>query len=297
MRFIVLAVVIMVGVGSFWYSRTQVFEESFVSTEAGFEEVKDVMIEDLSEEELRRLVEQESREIPYEEGGRIAWGRYWEPFTALEAELYGRKPVRTGPPRVGVQAGHWRNDEVPEELDGLKRNAQGATGGGYTEQEVVYDIAVRVEALLEAEGVEVDLLPATIPVDYAADAFISIHADGNPSGSARGFKIAGPRYDFSGQSERLVQDLIRAYKVLEMPEDDNITRRMSGYYAFNWRRYDHALHPLTPAAIIETGFMTNTADRAVLIGEPDRVAEAITKGVMSFLDNPLQSTTLGTSPE
>ncbi len=47
------------------------------------------------------------------------------------------------------------------------------------EADVVLEIAKKVKTSLEAKGVVVDLLPATIPIDYFADAFISIHADGN----------------------------------------------------------------------------------------------------------------------
>lgn len=257
----------------------------FVETEAGFEEVIDVDLSSLSETELRELVAAESSTMPYErEDGRIYWSNYWLPFTPAEAELYGRIVREPGPPRVGVQIGHWQNYQVPEELSGLTRNGSGAVGGGVTELQLVEAIGRALQVQLEAEGVVVDLLPATVPIDYYADAFVSIHADGNANTAVRGYKIAGPRYDFSGQSEALATALTNAYGVITgLPEDDNITRRMSGYYAFNWRRYDHALHPLTPAAIVETGFVTNPTDRALLLNEPERVARAIAAGLFDFL--------------
>lgn len=58
---------------------------------------------------------------------------------------------------------------------------------------------------------------------------------------------------------------------------------MRGYYAFNWYRYDHAIHPMTPAVIVETGFLTNAADRALIVDDPGRVAQGITKGILKFL--------------
>ena len=58
---------------------------------------------------------------------------------------------------------------------------------------------------------------------------------------------------------------------------------MSGYYAFNWRRYDHAVHPMVPAVIVETGFLTNAQDRALLVNESERVAEGIANGIVAFL--------------
>ncbi len=216
--------------------------------------------------------------------GRIRWSQYWLPFTEEERRRYGSWRRAPGPARVALQAGHWQVDDVPEELSGLK-GSTGARGGGYTEQELVLDIARRTKALLEKDGVLVELLPATIPVDYTADAFISIHADGNASSNVSGFKIAAPRGDFSGWSDDLVEALYASYdEATGLRQDPNITRRMNGYYAFNWRRYDHALHPMTPAAIVETGFVTSPRDRAILVDDPDRAAEGIANGIRAFLE-------------
>ncbi|HWO07424.1 MAG TPA: N-acetylmuramoyl-L-alanine amidase [Candidatus Paceibacterota bacterium] len=215
--------------------------------------------------------------------GRIRWSVYWQEMTPEEERVYGAMRRPPGPPRVGIQAGHWRLDEVPEELEGL-RASSGARGGGYTEQETVLEIARRVKTLLESEGIVVDLLPATIPVDYVADAFVSIHADGSSSANVSGFKISGPRRDFSGKAEALVAALYDSYSdATGLKEDSNITRRMSSYYAFNWRRYDHALHPMTPAAIVETRFMTSATDRAVIVIKPQIAAEGIAEGILTFL--------------
>src|SRR5439155_4381881 len=83
-----------------------------------------------------------------------------------------------GPWRVGLQVGHWRLDEVPAELERLEG---GSFGGGKAEWEVALDLAQRTKALLEAQGAQVDLLPATVPERYRAHAFVSIHADGDPA--------------------------------------------------------------------------------------------------------------------
>jgi N-acetylmuramoyl-L-alanine amidase len=152
------------------------------------------------------------------------------------------------------------------------------------EEDVMYQIAVRVEALLEAEGVIADILPVTIPIDYQADVFISLHADGSRDTSISGFKIAAPRTDFSGKSAALKQALDASYaSATNLREDTAITRRMTGYYAFNWRRYDHAVHPQTPAVIVETGFLTNASDRTFLVNQPEVAARGIAEGVRAFL--------------
>ena len=214
----------------------------------------------------------------------FGWGAYWQDFSEAEARFYGSVVRGEGPPLVGIQPGHWRVSEVPEELEGLKRNGSGAAGGGMTEAATVLEISRRVQALLEAEGVVADLLPATIPPDYFADAFVSVHADGSASPSVSGFKISGPRRDFSGHADALVAALYESYgEETGMRRDQNVTRRMSSYYAFNFIRYEHALHPLVPAAIFETGFMTNAGDRKILVDNPQIAARGIASGILEFL--------------
>lgn len=58
-----------------------------------------------------------------------------------------------GPKRVGLQAGHWLNEERPTELVRLQH---GTSGGGRHEWEVNLAIAKRAARYLEAAGVEVN---------------------------------------------------------------------------------------------------------------------------------------------
>ena len=62
------------------------------------------------------------------------------------------------------------------------------------------------------------------------------------------------------------------------------SRRMTAYYAFNSRRYCHAIVPGVPSAIIEAGYLSNSVDRQVLIGDPDAAARGIANGILRFLD-------------
>ncbi len=202
-------------------------------------------------------------------------------YSVAELEAWTRP---AGPPKVGIQAGHWKNDEVPQEQEGLKKNGGGAVGGGMNEREVVLVIAQRLVEQLTAQGIQAELLPATVPPGYVADAFVSIHADGSLDTSVSGYKVAPPRRDYSGAAVALSNSIETAYgTAMGLRKDDNITSRMRGYYAFNWRRYEHAIHPKTPAAIVETGFLTNAADRRLLSREPDTVAAAIATGIVDFL--------------
>ena len=237
-----------------------------------------------------------------------------------------------GPLRVGLQVGHWRTEELPDEFERLRRRGGGTRGGGKKEWEVNLAIAEKTANLLRDQGIVVDILPATVPEAYWADAFIAIHADGNDNSSVSGFKVAsaydcsltgrrqvhseahsgmhsrdhGIQQEGTGESgshqwplhfyggcvqsndtgsPRLVELLETEYQqATDLSLDRNVTHNMRGYYAFNWRRYEHAVHPMTTAVILEAGFLTSPHDRAILIGDSRRAAEGIAKAVTQFLN-------------
>lgn len=204
---------------------------------------------------------------------------------SINAQVARNSATAVTIPRVGLQVGHWQNDQVPEELEALSRNT-GASASGKTETEVVMTVALLTKEILEDAGVVVDLLPTTVPPDYLADAFISIHADGSKDTGVSGFKIAHPRRDSSGVGYQLSHELISEYaKSTQMKQDHNITRNMTGYYAFNHRRYEHSIHPSTPGALVELGFMTNPNDLEMMLNQPHVLAEGIADGILSFLKN------------
>jgi hypothetical protein len=186
-------------------------------------------------------------------------------------------------PRVGIQVGHWKSNELPEELKRL-RTSSGAFSAGYREADVNYDIAQRVAKLLESRGLSVEVLPATIPPGYDADAFVSIHADGSASGKSRGFKLATP-WRTSRAAQHLLDVMTAEYAAATgLPQDSAITSNMRGYYAFNYRRHEHSVARTTPAVIVEMGFLTSAADRAVMIGRADVVAMGIANGIIRYLN-------------
>lgn len=188
-----------------------------------------------------------------------------------------------GPIRVALQVGHWNNHEVPEELDRIRKNT-GASWGTLSEWEVNYEIAMRTKELLEAEDIIVDILPATVPPSYWADVFVSIHADGSENVGKSGFKVAAPRRDYTGKAESLAQYIQSSYReTTNLVVDPIITRNMTGYYAFSWWRFEHAIHPMTTAVILETGFLTNYNDRLVIIDNPDLATEGLANGIVQYL--------------
>jgi hypothetical protein len=212
--------------------------------------------------------------------GASGWSRFREPFPKV--------PVWNPPgvKRVGLQAGHWLFVEAPDELADLRSNP-GTSGGGKAEWEVTLDIARRTAALLQAAGVQVDILPTTIPIRYRANVFVSIHADGDTSGSLNGYKVTGSGWSGTPEADAALVDAINQEyaPATGFPRrDEQISLRMRWYYAFNARRYQHAVAPDVPQAILETGFLTNAGDRQLLIGNPDRIAAGIAGGILDFLN-------------
>jgi len=198
----------------------------------------------------------------------------------LEVEGWERP---AGPPHVAIQIGHLETAQAPEELRAIRGNT-GAQQGAFTELEAMIVIADQTKALLEAERVKVTLLPVTIPPGFYADVFLALHADGSTNTSAHGYKIAAPRRDATGQAGDLVRLLEEKYEdATGLARDPKITWNMVGYYAFNWRRFEHAMHPMSVAAIVETGFLTNAGDRTIIVNAPEKSATGIADGVMAFL--------------
>ncbi|RJR15054.1 N-acetylmuramoyl-L-alanine amidase [Candidatus Microgenomates bacterium] len=204
------------------------------------------------------------------ETDRYAWIRNW---------------VRPdGPPKVGLQVGHWQLDNLPQELERLRDNT-GASAAGVDEWEVNLAIAQAVKEILESKGIIVDILPAAVPQGYWADVFVAIHADGNLDTNTRGYKAASPWRDFSGGAKQLVTDIEKSYEeTTGLPRDPLITRNMTGYYAFAWWRYDHSVHPRTASAILETGFLTNWQDRQIIVEQPELAAQGLVNGIISYLE-------------
>lgn len=200
-----------------------------------------------------------------------------------------------GPVRIALQAGHWRANEAPRELSGLRDN--GTAWQGTAEWEVNLAIARRAGAMLEEIGYEVDILPAVVPPAYRAHLFIAIHADGADDPAANGFRVAAPRRDATGRASQVVALLQESYGAATGLRNLPVaTRRMENYYAFNSRRYEHALHPMTIGVIIETGFLTSASDRQVIVNDPERSARGIVEAVLAFPETPPPGVRTGIPP-
>jgi N-acetylmuramoyl-L-alanine amidase len=196
-------------------------------------------------------------------------------------------PAPLPAPHVGIQAGHWLTRYLPDELSAL-RTMVGVKVGDWEEARVNMGVAERVADILVREGIDVDVLPATVPEGYKADLFLSLHTDAWKDPEMSGFKVA--RSDWSrdpARDDSLVQRLIGDYQAATgLPEHrDTITDNMTQYYAFDYKKYRHAVSPSTPAAIIEMGFLSNDGDLRLLTQQPERAALGIARGVLDFLGN------------
>ncbi len=188
--------------------------------------------------------------------------------------------------QVGIQVGHWKNSELPGELASL-RGSTGAAGKDWREVDVNLDISRRVATLLEGLGVTVDLIPATVPIHYKADAFIAVHGDANSNTSVSGYKLARASWSKNpARDDALLNAVSSAYAATTglRYHPGTITRNMTGYYAFN-QGLQHSVDASTPAVILELGFLTTASDRKLLMEQPDRAAEGIVNGVVKYLSS------------
>lgn len=186
-------------------------------------------------------------------------------------------PAPTGPPtpnyfqRIGIVSGH----RGPE-------NDPGAVcRDGLTEADINFNVAQRVVRGLRGLGFSVDLLDEFDPRldNYQAAALVSIHANTCEDFGelVSGFLVA--KADVrpeGGPDARLAECIGFTYgQATQLERRFSLTRDMTDYHSFR------EIHPLTPAAIIELGFMKD--DRELLTEQPDMLAQAIIEGVLCFL--------------
>lgn len=205
-------------------------------------------------------------------------------YATLNAQSYATPvPTPVWMRRVGIVSGHWGDNPLFPGVD----DPGAVCEDGLTEAEINRDVAQRVVQALSGRGYDVDLLDEWDPrlQGYEASALLSIHADSCyefDQPGATGYKVAPPASRVTGRADdaRLTRCLIQHYGDLTgLGLHPSITRDMSEYHTFG------EIAPITPAAIIEIGFMFE--DRAILTERPDLLAEGIVAGMLCFLENPL----------
>jgi len=186
-------------------------------------------------------------------------------------------------PRVGIQIGHYKSIEQPDELKNI-RYSTGAQVGRIKEVDINLAVAKMLRDMLEARGILVDILPATVPQNYRADVFISIHADASKDKKRRGYKSA-----YFNPSRNIYDHLLKEkvdesyFYFMGLPDDDeNVSGAMLEYYAFNKRRFKHSISPKTAGLIVEIGYISNPEDLQ-LIKDPVNPAYALKVGIIRYL--------------
>ncbi len=195
----------------------------------------------------------------------------YQPTTTTPILEASSSPTPQGLPVIGIVAGHWKNDTGAVCPDGL------------TEVDVNLNIASIVQKKLVDKGYKVDLLSEFDErLDgYQAIALVSIHADSCNfiNNQATGYKVAAAMATHSQleQAARLTSCLRQRYgQATNLPvHSTSVTPDMTRYHAFG------EISDLTPAAIIETGFLN--LDRELLTQQPDIVAQGIINGIMCYI--------------
>lgn len=173
-------------------------------------------------------------------------------------------------PRIGIIAGHWKNDSgaICEDT-------------GLQEVEVTVSVGSGVVKYLRHKGYNAELLAEFDPLldGYEANALVSIHADSclNWPGLT-GFKVARSSASaIPDVEDALVECLYTEYgEATQLPRHDtSITTNMTDYHAFR------QVAPQTPSTIIELGFLYN--DRELLTEQQDRLVRGIAEGIICFL--------------
>ena len=187
-----------------------------------------------------------------------------------------------GPVRVGIQIGHLDVHLHADELEELRFNT-GGHAAGVDELEVNRLVAAELTAMLERAGIVVELLPASVPIHYTADAVVSLHADSVLDPARNGYKSA----HFEPARNQLEPLLKEAMDGAWLPAsglaDDslNTSSSMFRYYGFN-PEFRHSVNPATPALLVEMGYISNSTDRQFLL-QPELPARLIADGIIAFL--------------
>jgi N-acetylmuramoyl-L-alanine amidase len=187
--------------------------------------------------------------------------------------------------KVGIVSGH----------RGPQNDPGAVCPDGLTEAEINFAVATQVVRNLRSLGYSVDLLDEFDERlnNYQAAALVSIHANTcrDFGEFVSGFLVAKAAVRADGGIDTLLAECIaqKYGETIGLERRFNLTVDMTDYHTFR------EIHPLTPASIIELGFMKD--DREILTTRQDDMATAITNGVLCFLQpDPQNPNALFTTP-
>lgn len=166
----------------------------------------------------------------------------------------------------------------------------GAEGNGLREQDLVYEIGVRLAAILRANGFETRLsrpspttqlgtsnassLAARVndANSWGADYFISLHTNASTESSASGSEAYV--YRSNSAAYTLAENILYQLNAATGLANRGVFVRPSLYVL---RRTS------MPAVLVELGFITNSYDAALMETQPDLFAVGVANGLMAYL--------------
>ncbi len=166
----------------------------------------------------------------------------------------------------------------------------GAEGNGYREQDITYDIGVRLAYLLRQNSNFDVRLSRNSPTEqlgtsnatslaarvdaanaWGADYFISLHTNASTITSASGCE--GYVFSTDGKAYPLALDICKYLAIQTGIPDRGVFARPTLYVLRRTRM---------PATLIEMGFITNPGDASLMTGNPDAFARGIYNGILAY---------------
>ncbi len=168
----------------------------------------------------------------------------------------------------------------------------GAEGNGYREQDITYEIGVRLAQLLNqnsnfetrlsrpTRGTQLGTSNASSlrarvndANSWGADYFISIHTNASVSPNARGTEVLV--YRSPSRASELAEDVLEEIVDASGFPDRGVKQRPGLYVLRNTNM---------PAILIELGFISNQQEANLMANNPSLFARAIYNGILDFLD-------------
>ncbi len=165
----------------------------------------------------------------------------------------------------------------------------GAEGNGYREQDIVYEVGIRLARILEASGLDVRLsrptpttqlgtsntssLRARVAAANAwdADYFVSIHTNaGVPQATGTEVLV----YTDPSRAATLAENILTQLTAQTGLRNRGVKERPELYVL---RATD------MPAVLVELGFITNAYDASLMVNEPELFAVGIANGILAYL--------------
>jgi N-acetylmuramoyl-L-alanine amidase len=225
------------------------------------------------------------------------------PAGALDLHAVAGKTIAVDPGHNGGDAAHPEivNQQVPMGTGTKPCDATGTeTNGGYQESAFTFDVATRLQQLLQAAGAHVVMtrtsntgvgpcvnVRAQIGNDAHAAVAISIHGDGAPA-SGHGFHVMEPMKVGAPSDAIIVPSNRLALKVRDSYRSRTgiPTSSYIGTDGINPRADMAGLNLSTvPKVLVECGNMRNAGDAAMMTNQAYRqkMAEGLALGLAAFL--------------